>query len=87
MPAQNVTLTEEMTSRVNQRVLSGKFSSPTEVLYAALNALELMEQEESKFAELRAAIDEGLESGVAEGTIDDVFARVRERAGLGLPLR
>ena len=87
MPAQDATLTEEITLRVKKRIESGKFGSLTEVLDAALNALELMEEEERKFAELRAAIDEGLESGVAKGTIDDVFARVRERAALSIPLR
>ena len=87
MPAQEVTLTEEMTLRVNKRIESGEFRNQTEVLNAALNALEWMEQEEPKLAELRTAIDEGFASGVAEGTIEDVFARVRERAGLTTPLR
>ena len=42
-------------------------------------ALEREEQREGKFAALRAAIDEGDASGIAEA---GVFDRVRERAGL-----
>jgi predicted transcriptional regulator len=42
-------------------------------------ALEREEQREGRLAALRAAIDEGDASGVAE---DGVFDRVRERAGL-----
>jgi hypothetical protein len=37
---------------------------------------------ETKLAALRAAIDEGYSSGIAEG---DVFARVREMLGLPKP--
>jgi antitoxin ParD1/3/4 len=37
---------------------------------------------EAKLAALRAAIDEGDASGIAEG---DVFARVREALGLSRP--
>jgi putative addiction module CopG family antidote len=65
-------------------VASGRYNSPSEVLEAAIDALEREEcDEEAKEAWLEQALEEGFSSGVAEG---DVFARVRERAGL-LPRR
>jgi putative addiction module CopG family antidote len=61
-------------------VASGRYASPSEVLEAALDALEREEcDEEAKEAWLEDALEAGFSSGVAEG---DVFARVRERAGL-----
>jgi putative addiction module CopG family antidote len=61
-------------------VASGRYNSPSEVLDAAVDALEREEcDEEAKEAWLEEALEEGFASGIAEG---DVFARVRERAGL-----
>lgn len=58
------------------KVESGRYENASEVVRAALRTLEREEQEyEAKLAGLRAAIDEGDASGIAEG---DVFARVRE---------
>ena len=58
------------------KVESGRYENASEVVRAALRSLEHEEQQyEAKLAGLRAAIDEGEASGVAEG---DVFARVRE---------
>jgi hypothetical protein len=49
------------------------------VLEAAKAALARQRYYEEKLAYLREAIQEGVDSGVAEG---DVLARVRARAGL-----
>jgi Arc/MetJ-type ribon-helix-helix transcriptional regulator len=52
---------------------------------AALRTLEREEQQyDAKLAALRAAIDEGDASGIADG---DVFARVRETLRLRKPRR
>ena len=86
MPTRNVNLTEELDRFVLAKVESGRYENASEVVRAALRTLEREEQQyEAKLAGLRAAIDEGDASGIAEG---DVFARVREsltssRAALG----
>jgi putative addiction module CopG family antidote len=61
-------------------VESGRYASISEVFEAAAEALDRQEcEDDAKEAYLREAIEEGEASGIAEG---DVFARVRERAGL-----
>ena len=76
MPTRNVNLTDELDRFVLKKVKSGRFENASEVVRAALRTLEREEQQyEAKLLALRAAIDEGDASGVAEG---DVFARVRK---------
>ena len=76
MPTRNVNLTQELDSFVLARVESGRFENASEVVRAALRTLEREERIfEAKLGALRAAIDEGDASGVAEG---DVFQQVRE---------
>src|ERR1017187_7642272 len=82
MPTRNVNLTQELDSFVLARVESGRFENASEVVRAALRTLEREERlYEAKLEALRAAIDEGDASGVAEG---DVFAQVREALHLGV---
>jgi antitoxin ParD1/3/4 len=83
MPTRNVNLTEELDRFVLTKVESGRYENASEVVRAALRTLEREEQQyEAKLAGLRAAIDEGDSSGIAEG---DVFARVREVLHLPAP--
>ena len=80
MPDRNVHLTEELDRFVAGSVESGRYKNASDVVRAALQTLERNEREyEAQIASLRAAIDKGEESGMAEG---DVFARVRARANL-----
>jgi antitoxin ParD1/3/4 len=81
MPTRNVNLTDELDHFVLAKVASGRYENASEVVRAALRSLEREEQQyEAKLAALRAAIDAGDGSGIAEG---NVFARVR--AQLNLP--
>jgi antitoxin ParD1/3/4 len=76
MPTRNVNLTDELDHFVLKKVKSGRYENASEVVRAALRTLEREERQyEAKLAALRAAIDEGDSSGVAEG---NVFARVRK---------
>ena len=76
MPTRNVNLTDELDRFVLTKVESGRYENASEVVRAALRNLEREEQQyEVKLAGLRAAIDEGDASGIAEG---DPFARVRD---------
>jgi antitoxin ParD1/3/4 len=76
VPTRNVNLTNELDRFVLTKVKSGRYENASEVVRAALRTLEREEQRhEAKLAALRAAVDEGDASGIAEG---DVFARVRK---------
>ena len=76
MPTRNVNLTDELDRFVLEKVESGRYENASEVVRAALRNLDREEQlYEAKLAALRAAVDEGDGSGVAEG---NPFARVRK---------
>jgi antitoxin ParD1/3/4 len=76
MPTRNVNLTDELDAFVLGKVQSGRYENASEVIRAALRALERDEQEhEAKLIALRTAIDEGDASGVAKG---NAFARARK---------
>ena len=80
VPTRNVNLTEELDRFVLEKVESGRYENASEVVRGALRTLEREEQQyEAKLAVLRAAVDEGDASGIAQG---DVFARVRETLNL-----
>jgi antitoxin ParD1/3/4 len=80
MPTRNVNLTEELDRFVVKRVESGRYENASEVVRAALRALEQKEEEErAKVVALRAAIDLGDASGTARGA---VFSRVRKQLGV-----
>jgi len=83
MPTRNVNLTPELDLFVATRVESGLYANASEVMRTALRLLERDEREnDAKMAALKAAIEVGMASGIAE---PGVFARIRERHGL--PLR
>lgn len=80
MPTRNVNLTDELDQFVAAKVVSGLYANASEVMRAALRMLEREEREnEQKMAALRAAIEAGIASGVAE---PGVFDRVRAKNGL-----
>jgi antitoxin ParD1/3/4 len=80
MPTRNVNLTQKLDSFVLSRVKSGRFENASEVVRAALRTLEREERlYEAKLEALRAAIDGGDRSGVAEC---DVFSQVRKELHL-----
>ena len=80
MPTRNVNLTPELDSFILERVESGRFENASEVVRSALRLLAQEEREnEEKLKALRQAIQEGLDSGIAE---PGVFDRIREKHGL-----
>lgn len=77
MPTRNINLTAQMDKFVDAKIRSGKFANASEVLRAGLRALERTEQEDQlKLRALRAALEAGEASGIAEG---DVMSEIRER--------
>jgi antitoxin ParD1/3/4 len=80
MPTRNVNLTKELDEFVASRVAGGLYANASEVMRTALRVLERDEREyEEKLAALRAAIDKGLASGIAE---PGVFSQIRKKYGL-----
>ncbi|MGA2808616.1 MAG: type II toxin-antitoxin system ParD family antitoxin [Terracidiphilus sp.] len=80
MPTRNVNLTPELDRFVATKVNAGLYANASEVMRAALRLLERDEREyEEKMAALRAAIDAGMNSGIAE---PGVFSRIRQKYGL-----
>ncbi len=84
MPTRNVNLTHELDRFVSTKVKSGRYENASEVVRAGLRTLEREERQyEVKLAALRAAIDQGDASGIAE---DNVFERVRKTLKLPVSL-
>ena len=80
MPTRNVSLPEKLDQFINAKVESGDYANASEVMRTALRVFERDEREyEEKMAALRAAIDKGLASGIAE---PGVFSRIRKKYGL-----
>jgi putative addiction module CopG family antidote len=79
MPSRLIDLTAEQDRFLTSCVASGHYSSPSEVMCAALR---LQEQQEQEYAErmdlLRAAIDEGLASEAGDAGL---FVRLRDAIG------
>jgi antitoxin ParD1/3/4 len=85
MPTRNVNLTDELDRFVLAKVKSGRYENSSEVVRAALRALEREEQQyQAKLAMLRGAIDDGDASGIAPG---NPFVRVRKSLKLGTKRR
>ena len=85
MPTRNVSLTDELDGFLQTRVDSGRYEDASEVVRAALRTLEREERAfEAKLEALQRAINEGDQSGIAEG---DVFAEVRSVLGLSAGAR
>jgi putative addiction module CopG family antidote len=80
MPTQTISLPEDLGYIVEEAIQSGRYRTTDEVIRAALENFPIhQDDDEAYLKDLRAAIDEGDASGIAEG---DVFARVREKYGL-----
>ncbi len=76
MPTRHVNLTRELDCFVGTKVKSGRYENASEMVRAGLRTLEREERQyEVKLAALRAALDEGDASGIAER---NVFGRIRK---------
>jgi antitoxin ParD1/3/4 len=74
----NVSLTDELANFVKAKVVTGRYTSSSEVIREALRLMEKIEQQEvEKLRFLRGAWKEGLESGDA-GEVD--FTALKKEA-------
>lgn len=83
MPTRNVSLTADLDAFVSMKVESGRFDNASEVMRAALRALERDDiEQESRLAALREAIIAGEASGIApDGVLGRIQQRILDRAG------
>lgn len=76
----SLSLTPQQEKLIKQKIESGDYRSPEEVVDAALY---LLEQRDKKFAALRQDIQDGLNSGPGvpfdESVVEDIKRRGRER--------
>lgn len=72
----NIILAESLNQFVNQMVESGRYGSTDEVISAALQALE---EKEQQLTQLRRLIDEGLESGISNETVQSIITKCKAK--------
>jgi antitoxin ParD1/3/4 len=89
MPTRNVSLTDELDSYVEQSVQSGHYDNASEVVRAAIRELKQSELEDkAKVEALRAAIQEGFDSGIYEGdAMAEMRTLIRQRAAENAQIR
>lgn len=79
MAQMNISLPDGLKSWIEARVAEGRYSSSSDYV----RDLVRREQEaEEKLRILRAAIEEGLASGISDRTIEDIIADRRKRDGI-----
>ena len=76
----SVTLGEHFTSFVSNKITEGRFESASEAVRAGLR---LLEAEEARLELLKAAVREGVESGISERTPEDMRTDVKKRLAVG----
>lgn len=69
---------EHFTSFIETQVKDGRYSSASDVVRAGLR---LLEEQESKLAALRAALERGEESGTSSRNVHDIWTAVKARIG------
>jgi putative addiction module CopG family antidote len=79
MLTESTNVSAEFQEFAAEQVKSGRYATAREVFDAVKLALAREKSYQERLAYLRQAIQEGMDSGIAEG---DVFARARARAGL-----
>ncbi len=83
MPNRTIELTPELDQFIANRLADGLYDDASEIVRDALYSLERDEdQYQAKLAALRAAIDAGDASGLAEGTTDEIFAQIHQELGI-----
>lgn len=79
MAQMNISIPDKLKGWAEQRVAEGRYSSTSDYVR---DLIRRDEEAEAKLRALRAAIDEGLASGVSERTIEDIIADRRKRDGV-----
>lgn len=79
MAQMNVSLPEALKTWAETRVAEGRYSSTSDYVR---DLVRRDQEAEEKLQRLRAMIEEGRNSGISDGTIDDIIADRRKRDGV-----
>ena len=71
-----ITFTEKQDKWIKSRITTGEFTNDSEYLRDLVRRDQL---KNAKFSALKAAITEGMESGVSDKTVPDIMKEVEER--------
>lgn len=71
-----ITLTEKQEDWIKAQISSGDFTNESEYVRALIRRDQA---EREKLIALKAAIQEGLDSGVSEDSLDDIWAQAEEQ--------
>ncbi len=63
---------------IEAQIKGGHYNSASDVVHAGLR---LLEEQETKLALLRAALEEGEQSGISSMDVDDIWAAVKGQIG------
>jgi antitoxin ParD1/3/4 len=63
---------------IETQVREGRYNNASDVVRAGLR---LLEEQEARFAALRAALVEGEESGISHRNVHDIWVAVKDRSG------
>lgn len=73
----NISFTEKQEKYIRGLVASGNYKNASEVVREALRAHN--EEHDRKIAWLRAEIQKGIDSGISDKSVDQIFDEARER--------
>ncbi len=79
MATMNVSLPDPMKEWVEAQIESGKYSGSSDYVR---DLIRRDQEYQEKLEALKGAIKEGLDSGVSDRTLDDIWAEVKKRRGL-----
>ncbi len=75
MATMNVSLPDEMKEWVEDQANSGRFGNSSDYIR------DLIRRDQEAVAELQTLVDEGLNSGFSDRSIDEIFADAKRKAG------
>ena len=78
MAQMNVSIPDKLKGWAEARVAEGRYSSTSDYVR---DLVRRDQEREEKLQRLRAAIDEGLASGISERTVEDIIADRRRKDG------
>ena len=74
MATMNVSLPDQMKQWVEEQVALGRFGNSSDYVR------DLIRRDQEAVAELQALVDEGLNSGISDRSLDEIFADARRNA-------
>lgn len=81
MASMNVSLPDRMKDWVEAQIASGKYASSSDYVR---DLIRRDQERREKLATLQAAITEGLESGLGEQTLEQLWGEVKARHGMNV---